>query len=117
LRLTAPDGSSHEDELVADTGNPCAIIIGQPLMARLKHRSASDLQSNFGLLEGGWLHLTMPELGLDQDVEGFASDSVVAATKASSPDFEGLAGLPFLRLVEFGGDADWFWLRSAKSRP
>ncbi len=86
-------------------------------MAGLKQRSTPDLQSNFGLLEGGWLHVTMPELGLDQDVGGFASDAVVTATKASSPDFEGLAGLPFLRLLEYGGDADWFWLRRVQNRP
>jgi hypothetical protein len=81
-------------------------------MARLRLRAAPDVQTNFGLLEGGWPHLTMPQLGLDQDVEGYASDAVVAATKANSPDFEGLAGLPFLRLVEYGGDAHWFWLRA-----
>jgi hypothetical protein len=115
LRLTAPDGSTHDIELLADTGNPCAIIISQALMARLKLRAAPDLHSNFGLLEGGWLHLSTPGLGLDQDVVGFASDAVVTSTMASSLDFEGLAGLPFLRLLEYGGDADWFWLRPVQS--
>jgi len=86
-------------------------------MANLKQRAAPDVNSNFGLLEAGWLHLSMPELGPDQDVVGYASDVVVTATKASSPDFEGLAGLPVLRLLEYGGDADWFWLRSVQSRP
>jgi hypothetical protein len=86
-------------------------------MANLALRAAPDLHSNFGLLEGGWLHLAMPELGLDQDLVGYASDAVVTATKASSPDLLGLAGLPFLRLLEYGGDADWFWLRPAHSRP
>jgi hypothetical protein len=117
VRLTAPDGTTHEVELLADTGNPCAIIISPTLLARVKLRATADLNSNFGLLEGGWLHLNMPELGLDHDVEGFASDAVVIATKASSPDFEGLAGLPFLRLLEYGGNADWFWLRPATARP
>jgi hypothetical protein len=117
LRLNAPDGGTHEVELLADTGNPCAIIISQALMAILKQRAAPDVRSNFGLLDGGWLHLSMPELRLDQDVEGFASDAVVTATKASSPDFEGLAGLPFLRLTEYGGDAAWFWLRALAGSP
>jgi hypothetical protein len=116
VRLAAPDGTTLEIELLADTGNPCAIIITQALLGRLTWRSASDVQSNFGLLEGGWLHLTVPELRLDQDVVGYANDAVVAASKASSPDFEGLAGLPFLRLVEYGGDADWFWLRPASGQ-
>ena len=117
LRLIAPDGTAHETELVADTGNPCALIISQSLMARLKQRAAPDLQSNFGLLEGGWVRLAMPGLGLHQDVEGFASDAVVTATERSSPDFQGLAGLPFLRLLAYGGDANWFWLRAVQSQP
>jgi hypothetical protein len=69
--LTAPDGTTKEVELLADTGNPCAIIFSRVLMAALKQRATPDLHSNFGLLEGGWLHLTMPELDLDQDVEGY----------------------------------------------
>ncbi len=111
LRLTAPDGNTEEVELLADTGNPCAVIISQVLLAKLKHRAAPEVYSNFGLLEGGWLHLTMPELGLAQDVVGFGSDAVVQAARASHVALEGLAGLPFLRLVEYGGDKDWFWLR------
>jgi len=111
LRVTAPDGAALEFDLLADTGNPCALIVSRAMMIKLKQRAAPDVNSNFGLLEGGWLHLTMPELGIDQNVTGYASDSVVTATKASSPDFEGLAGLPFLRSLEYGGDADWFWLR------
>jgi hypothetical protein len=112
-----PGGATDEVELLADTGNPCAVIISRVLMAKLKQRAASDVNSNFGLLEGGWLHLTMPELGLDQDLEGYASDTVATATKTSSPDFEGVAGLPFLRLLEYGGNADWFWLRPAAKPP
>jgi hypothetical protein len=117
VRLAAPDGTIREVPLVADTGNPCALILSQALMAVLTRRAALDLQSNFVLLVGAWLHLAMPELGLDQDVVAYASDAVVAATKASNPDFEGLTGLPFLRLLEYGGDVDWFWLRPAQARP
>ena len=86
-------------------------------MATLNQRAAPDIRSNFGLLQGCWLRLTMPELGMDQDVIGFSSDAVVIATKASNPDFEGLAGLPFLRFLEYGGDAASFWIRSIHSRP
>jgi hypothetical protein len=117
LRLAAPDGTPHEVELLADTGNPCGIIISQAAMANVKLQAAPDINSNFGLLEGGWVHLTMPELGLDQDLVDYACDAVVSAAKVSSPDFEGLAGLPFLRLLEYGGDADWFWIRGVQSRP
>jgi hypothetical protein len=104
-------------ELLADTGNPCALILSQVKMSRLKHLDGPNLNTNFGLLVGGWLQLTMPELGLVQDVLGYASDSVVAATQASNPSFEGLLGLPLLRSVEYGGNADWFWLRPAPAPP
>ena len=116
-RFTALDGAIVEVELLADTGNPCAVIISQATMARLKLRAAPGFHSNFGPLEGGWLRLCMPELGLDQELLGYGSDTVVKSTKASSSDFEGLAGLPLLRLVEYGGNADWYWLRSAPVSP
>src|SRR5438876_5430406 len=45
---------------------------------------------------------------------GFASGPVTVAARASSPDFEGLAGLPLLRLMEYGGDADYFWVREPR---
>jgi hypothetical protein len=104
-------------DLMADTGNPCAIIISRATMARLKQRTAPDVNSNFGLLEGGWFHVRMPELGLDQEITGYASDAVITAAKASSPDFEGLVGLPLLRMLEYGGDADWFWIRPSQPGP
>jgi glucose-6-phosphate dehydrogenase assembly protein OpcA len=63
---------------------------------------------------GGWLRVYMPEIGVDQDLLSYASDRIVTAVQASHPDFEGLLGLPFLRLVEYGGDADWFWVRLAQ---
>jgi len=117
LRLQAADGSTQEVDLLADTGNPCGIIISRAGMLSLKRADAPDVQSNFGLLEGGWLHVSMPELGLDQPIVSYASDAVVAASKASSHDFDGLAGLPFLRLLEYGGDPEWFWLRKVKAHP
>lgn len=101
---------------MADTGNPLALIIASHNMARLKVGDAPDIQSNFGSLQGGWLQLAMPELGLVQAVPGYASDTVAAAAKASHIDFEGLAGLPLLRLLEYGGDANWFWVRAAGTR-
>lgn len=111
LRLAAPDGSTVEREFLADTGNPCAFILGQQDMVRLKARDGPDMHTNFGLLQGDWLQLAMPELGLTQALLGYASDAVATAAGASHPDFKGLVGLPLLRLVEYGGDADWFWVR------
>jgi hypothetical protein len=113
LRFAAADGTFRELELLADTGNPCALIIGQANMALLKQGTAPDMQCNFGLLEGGWVQVDTPGLSLGQPLLSYACDPVVTAAKASSPDFDGLAGLPLLRLMEYGGDADWFWIRSA----
>jgi hypothetical protein len=117
LRLTALDGVHHELEILADTANPCALIISRPAMLMLKWGDAPDIKSNFGLLEGGWLHIHMPQLGLDLDLRGYASDAVVSGAQASSPDFQGLVGLPLLRMLEYGGDLNWFWLRPAVGRP
>lgn len=112
VRVWTRDGGRETLELLADTGNPCAIVISTIAMAKLNFLAAPDIKNNFGLLEGGWLRIDMPELGLDQEIIGYASDAVAIATKRSDPAFQGLAGLPFLRLVEFGGDAASFWLRA-----
>ena len=80
-------------------------------------KGASVVNSNFGQLEGGWLHLNMAELDLNQLLVGYTNDAVLTAVQASSPDFDGLAGLPLLRMVEYGGNATSFWLRSVPSQP
>jgi len=117
LRFLAPDGTIQEREFLADTGNPCAIIMSPSELASLNYGKATNLSSNFGFLQGGWLRLAMPEFGLDCYLVGYGSEEVERAAKMKSPDFAGLAGLPFLRLVEYGGDADSFWLRSAIYSP
>jgi hypothetical protein len=100
--------------LLADTGSPFAVIISIANMERLKRGHAPGTDTSFGRLEGGWLSVEMPDFGLSNTgVLGYANDGVVAATKESDQRFEGLAGLPFLRLFEFGGNADEFWIRSA----
>jgi hypothetical protein len=45
-------------------------------------------------------------------VEAFGSDEAAAAATRSHPDFVGLVGLPALRLAEYGGDSDTFWIRT-----
>jgi hypothetical protein len=47
----------------------------------------------------------------------YGSDAAVAAIRKSHADFAGLVGLPFLRLMEYGGDTDWFWIRSTAAAP
>ena len=117
VELIALDGSAIELEVLADTGNPCAIVVASSNMQRCKRRAAPDKNTNFGVLEGGWLRLRISAIGLDELVLGYASDAVVAATQQSSPDFEGLGGLPLLCQAEYGGDATAFWLRVAAVVP
>jgi hypothetical protein len=63
------------------------------------------------VLEGAWFKFAMPEFGLTQKVIGFASDDIVASTKTNHSNFAGLAGLPLLRLLEYGGNASAYWIR------
>ena len=74
LRLEAPDASIVELDLLADTGSPCAVIIGGQSMLRLKVADAPDVSTNFGLLQGGWLRVAMPELGLVCPVVGYGGE-------------------------------------------
>ena len=111
LRFETANGISQEFDLLADTGNPFAVILSQSGWNQLKIGDAPDVATNFGTLQGGWLNLTMPEFGLVQPLICYASDGVAAAARSSHSDFNGLVGLPFLQLLEYGGNADWFWLR------
>jgi hypothetical protein len=117
VQLLAPDGSMQEIDLLADTGNPAAIIVSDDLMRRFTHLPLGGQASNFGPLTGGALRVVIPDVGFDGVLIGYASDRVVRTAKASSPDFEGLAGLPLLRMLEYGGDSDWFWIRPLGSNP
>jgi hypothetical protein len=113
LDLIGADGRSRQLDLLADTGNPCAIIVDMATMRSLRWRASVGTESNFGPLEGGWLRIAVPELGFDVKTLGYANDSVVKTVKRSDPGFGGLVGLPLLRMLEYGGDAGWFWVRPA----
>lgn len=112
LSLIAADGTVKTLELLADTGNPCAIIVDAATLRDFNQGLAPGLSTNFGTLDGGWLRVQIPEVALDEDVLGYGSDVVAQAAGESHPDFAGLAGLPLLRLIEYGGDRDAFWIRT-----
>lgn len=111
LRFAAADGSLHERELVADTGSPCAVILGQNDLALLLRSTAAGMNSNFGQLTGAWLELNMPELGLNTQIIGYGSDRVLQTVGRDRVDFVGVVGLPLLRMMEYGGDATSFWVQ------
>jgi hypothetical protein len=102
--------------VVADTGNPCALIIGVDVLREVVVEEAGDVESNFGLLQGGWADVAIPELGFSARLQVYGNNEVAAATQNSDPRFVGLAGLPLLRRFEYGGDGDGFWLTRPKPR-
>jgi hypothetical protein len=112
LDLVAADGTTREIEVLADTGNPCALIVGTLVMRQFNLGMAPGMSSNFGPLDGGWLRTQMPEIGFDENVLAYSSDAVVQAAQASHADFSGLAGLPLLKMLQYGGDRDSFWIRA-----
>jgi hypothetical protein len=116
LRFAANNGSLHERDLVADTGSPCSVILGQADLTLLLRASAAGINSNFGHLTGGWLELHMPELGISNHVLGYGSDVVLQAVQHDNRDFAGLVGLPLLRRVEYGGNDTSFWIRQLHSQ-
>jgi hypothetical protein len=101
----------REFEFLVDTGNPCAIIIDTANMQLLRWRESVFVDSNFGLLEGGWLRIAIADFTFDVKTLGYANDSVVSVVKRSHPGFSGLVGLPFLRMLEYGGNGGYFWIR------
>ena len=115
MQLIAVNGDAVELDLLADTGNPFAAIVGRSTLEAFIRADAELVKTNFGGLKGGWLQLRIPELNFDSFVLAYGSDDVEHAARASSSDLSGLAGLPLLRLFEYGGDADAFWLRPVKN--
>jgi hypothetical protein len=113
LRVTvgALGGPERELCVVVDTGNPCALIVGLEVFREFLVDEAGDITSNFGLLQGGWLDVTIGEVGFRGRVQAYGNDQVATAVQHSDRRFLGLAGLPLLRKLEYGGDADAFWLR------
>jgi len=112
LPFQTKDGSVHRLDLMADTGSPAGLILRPDLMALLAHRMTGPRESNLGSLDGGWLRLYAPELGLVELVRGYGNDNAANIARRSHPDFVAVVGLPVLRLAEYGGNADEFWIRT-----
>jgi hypothetical protein len=110
VQLVGPGGNAVTFELIADTGSPCSVIIAESPLLNLRLAGATGMLTNFGQLEGGWLRVAIPEIQFDEYVIGYGSDTVAHAAARSDLGFRGVAGLPLLRLLEFGGDNDDFWI-------
>jgi hypothetical protein len=116
IELRAMDGTSSLLELLADTGCPFAIVVSAAWLQQFNHGRALSASTNFGDMEGGWLRVAIPEVELDVKVRGYGSDRVARDVRASHSRFRGLAGLPLLRMMDYGGDAKYFWIRQSQRR-
>jgi hypothetical protein len=106
------DGIIHEVKLIADTGSAGGIILKPDWFLKLHHEKAESRKSNFGTMVSGWLRLYQPDLGLVEFVRGYGSEKTAATAANSDPEFVGLVGLPVLRLMNYGGNYDSFWIRT-----
>ena len=106
-------GQPLELELLADTGSAQAIVLQQELFERLVIRKTRNIQTNFGEMQGGWIRLHSSGLGLVEVVEAFGCDEMARSAMRSSLSFSGVVGLPVLRLMEYGGNYDSFWIRTS----
>ena len=112
LGFKAVDGTVHELKLVADTGSAGGVILRPDWFLKVRHERTASRESNFGPMVSGWLRMYQPNLGLVEFVRGYASEKAATIAANSDPEFVGLVGLPVLRLMEYGGDYDSFWIRT-----
>jgi hypothetical protein len=112
LGFKATDGEVHHLHLIADTGSAAGVLLRTDWFMAVRHKEAITRNTNLGELISGWVRLYNPEIGLVEFVRGFASDKAAEIAANSDPEFVGLVGLPVLRLMEYGGNYDTFWLRT-----
>ena len=117
VTLVAKDGTAYDVELIADTGSPFAILVDDATLLAFGVKLGQRMQTTFGSVGTGWMRVLIPEVGYDEEVPAFSRDEVVTEARAEDPDFTGLLGLPVLRMMEYGGDADEFWIRPGKTTP
>jgi hypothetical protein len=110
------DGSGKlEKQLIVDSGGIAEIRISRSLLSKIELEPAGIQKTNFGLAEGSWVWVEIPELGFREQMIAHGLDRIVAAAKESHSDFEGSVGLPFLRKFEYGGNENEFWIRSRQT--
>ena len=106
------EGIVHNLKLVADTGSAGGIILRPDWFLKLRHERTEIRDSNFGPMVSGWLRLYQPDIELVEFVRGYGSEKAAAIAAKSDLEFMGVVGLPVLRLMEYGGDYDSFWIRT-----
>lgn len=117
LGFRAADNTIFNCDVVADTGSAAGLILRTDIMNTLRVSPWHNRNSNFGVLEGGWVQWYNPDLGIVELVVAYGNDAAAALVARSHPDFVGLIGLPLLRLGEYGGNATEFWFRYPPTTP
>src|SRR5207302_10114679 len=92
LQIITSDGDVIPAQLLADTGNPYAIIVSHKVLELARVEEGPAFKTNFGLLDGGWIRIVIPELKVDQELMAFANEPAVELARASWPHLDGLAG-------------------------
>jgi hypothetical protein len=113
LRLLGSADDIIELEAVVDTGSPLAIVVDMEVFFRFARRETRTVPTNFGNLTSGWVRMTIPQTRFNHEMRVYGSDTVVHSVQQSDRWFTAVIGLPLLRMFEFGGDADRFWIRDA----
>lgn len=98
--------------VVVDTGNPCGLIVSSEVLAEYHWKDSLGTGSNFGTLQGGWVRLGIPGIEFDEKIVAYSNDSILSLVQRSDASFQGLMGLPLLRMLSYGGDAGHFWVES-----
>ena len=104
LDFRAPDASRRTLELLVDTGSAEGVMVSRDVYHQLVFAPLRPVVfPSWGFTFRGWFRLAMPSLGLTEWVEGYGNDLIATAAADEHPDFQGLVGLPILRLGEYGG--------------
>ena len=113
LVLLSEQGNRRQIHAFVDTGSPCALIVSLNLLDEFNFGFLRGISTNFGNLESGWLRVQIPEADFDEEIVGYGGDAVITTARSSHSTFafEALAGLPLLRMMQYGGNKKIFWIR------
>ena len=111
LAVVSEQGRRREIHAFVDTGSPCALIVSLDVLDEFNFGILRGISTNFGSLESGWLRVEVSEIEFEEEIVGYGGDAVIATARSSHPMFEALVGLPLLRMMQYGGDKNIFWIR------
>jgi len=98
--------------MALDTGDYANMRISSQILALVGLAAAPDQMTNFGPAIGGRVCFRIPELGISRCTVAYATDQLVSAVRAISPELDGQVGMAFLIELEYGGDDRTFWVRA-----